>query len=420
MAPRVELICVGTELLDGQVNTHEGYIGLKLRAMGLSLDRGATLRDDAEALAAAVRETLGRCDVLLICGGLGPTFDDITREAVSAALGRPLAFKPALWKDILKKFKRYRHPVPEENKRQAMVIEGAAVLANPFGSAPGQVITLRRPGRGPQTIALMPGPYAELAPMLEKLVLPRLRRAYAFGLFSEHACVRLAGLGESWADEKLAPLTARPAAGLRFTILAGKGQVDFHICAAGASRAQARRRLAKARREVYAAVGKHAFGEDDATLESAVGDALLKRGWTLAVAESCTGGLIGRRLTSVAGSSRYFRGGVIAYDNSLKTGLLGVSALTLEKHGAVSAECAREMARGARRACGASLGLSVTGVAGPQGGSRDKPVGLVVLALAGPGKAQCRHWRLHLAGGRETIRERAAAAALNLVLRRLR
>jgi nicotinamide-nucleotide amidase len=207
---------------------------------------------------------------------------------------------------------------------------------------------------------------------------------------------------------------------VEFTILAGRAQVDFHVRVTDKTRARAAARLQGVRRRVLAAVGEYVFGEGADTLESALGRALLDRGWTLAVAESCTGGLVGGRLTGVAGSSKWFKGGVIAYDNEVKVNLLGVSRETLKKHGAVSLECAREMAEGARRAAGAEIGVAVTGVAGPGGGTKAKPVGLVCLAVAGPGQGKALAFQRRMGEGRALIRERSAATALTLALRRLR
>jgi nicotinamide-nucleotide amidase len=416
----VEIVCVGSELLETNVNTHERYIGGRLRDSGLRLSRGTTVPDDESALRGVVREALGRCDALILCGGLGPTFDDVTREAVAAALGRKLVYKPALFSVIKRKLARHRMAIPERNKRQALVIEGARPLANGVGSAPGQVLTLARRGRTPQTIALLPGPFAELSPMFEERLLPALKKTYARGTHVRTEVFRLQGMAESVADEKLAGLTRAPRPGVSYTILAGSGQVDFHVAVVASSAKAAAAELARARAAVMRAVGSHVFGTGAASLESSLGAALTARGWTLAVAESCTGGGIGERLTSVAGSSRYFLGGVIAYANDVKTKLCGVSPATLASAGAVSAECARELAEGVRRATGATLGLAVTGIAGPGGGTAAKPVGLVYLGLAGPGAGEHEERELRLGTGRASIRQRAAAAALGLVLRRAR
>lgn len=415
--PRVELICVGTELLSGQINTHQGYLAAALAAAGLPLAAESSLPDDRAELARAVKEALGRCDALLLCGGLGPTFDDITREAAADALGRGLRYRPALFAKIERMFFRYRLPVPEENKRQAEVIDGARVLANAAGSAPGQLIARRRAG-APQLIALMPGPFAEMSPMFERQVLPALRRTFGGGRRVASLCVRMAGVPESVADEKLAALTRAPKPGESFTILAGAGQVDFHAVTTAASQAQAARALRGLRSKIYQAVGEHIFGEGPQTLEAAVGGLLRRGGLKLAVAESCTAGLVAARLTNPPGSSDYFAGGVIAYANDVKSGLLDVSPRTLARHGAVSAQCAREMAEGVRRRCRADLGLSLTGIAGPGGATKGKPVGLVFMALSSrDGTHAFKH---RFSGDRAAVRARASAAALNWLWRHLR
>ncbi len=406
-APKAALVCVGSELLAGQVNTHQAWLSVRLRRAGFEMTGEASVPDDAAVIAAALRRALASADVVIVCGGLGPTFDDLTREAAAKALGRGLTFKPALWAEILKRFARYKMKVPDENKRQAMVLAGASVLDNPNGSAPGQ--RLRAKGR---TMILLPGPPSEMYPMFEA-VLPRLVRDHARGIHSASFSVRLSGVPESIADEKLDPVRARwPKA--RFTILASGGEVAFHAASSERSPAAAHATRARLRREILAAVGEFAHGEGDVTLEAALGARLKKRGLTLAVAESCTGGLLGRRLTAVPGSSAYFLGGIISYANSVKVRApRRPGAVLLKKHGAVSAECAAAMARGVRRAVGAGVGVAVTGVAGPGGGTKEKPVGLVYVAVSGPGRAEAVK-RLEINGPREAVRGRAVTAALRL------
>lgn len=416
--PRVELICVGSELLSGQVNTHQGYLSKKLREVGLPLAREASLPDDVGEIADAVRRALQRCDALLLCGGLGPTFDDLTREAVCEATGRKLVFRPDLWRGIQRKLARYKWSIPAQNRRQAFLISGARALANEHGSAPGQLLELPRTGRPAQLVALMPGPYAEMAPIFEGEVLPALKARYARGLHPAALTVRLSGLPESEAEKRLKPVLELAGPELSFTILAGAGRVDFHAWARCRSAARARRLIAEARRRAYRAVGDHIYGEDGDTPESAVGELLRRKRLTLALAESCTGGMIGARLTSVPGSSRYFKGGAIAYCDELKSSAVGVLPVTLKRHGAVSAQTAAEMAAGARRLARSSVGLAVTGIAGPAGGTKAKPVGLVHLAVNGPGESSAS-WELRLNGSRETIRERACGSALHLLRRHL-
>jgi nicotinamide-nucleotide amidase len=364
--------------------------------------------DDIAAVASALRRALARADAVLVSGGLGPTFDDLTREAAAKTLGRRLTFDPRLWSRILKRFARYKMKVPEQNKRQALVIGGAEVLDNPNGSAPGQRLKTRG-----KSLVLMPGPPSEMYPMFENLVLPRLKRAHARGIHLASFSVRLSGIPESSADERLDPVRARwPKA--RFTILASGGEVSFHAVSFERSARAARAARAGLRRDILAAVGAFAHGEADETLEFALGARLKKRGLTLAAAESCTGGLLGGRITAVAGSSAWFLGGVVSYANAAKVRLLGVPARVLARHGAVSPECAAAMAEGARRALKADLGVSITGVAGPGGGTKDKPVGLVHLAVSGPGRRRASR-RLEINGPREAVRSRAVTAALRLV-----
>ncbi len=409
---RVELICVGSELLGGKINTHQSYISLALARLGLALSRESSIPDDLEPLESAIAEAFVRADALIVCGGLGPTFDDITREAAASALVRPLVFRPELFAQIKRRFKCFRTRMPAENRRQAYLLRGATALRNDFGSAPGQMLVTRGTNMGkPRMLVLLPGPFAELAPMFERDVLPRLKRLYARGVFSRALSTHLAGISESSADERLKILTRKPLPGETFTILAGRGQVDFHAAASASSATLAAKKITRIRRLIRRAVGEHIFGEGGTTLEAAVGALLRRRKLTLAAAESCTAGFFSGRITAVPGSSDYFKGGVISYSDGLKSGLLGVLPKTIKRHGAVSAQCAREMAEGARRAAGASVGVSITGIAGPGGGTKKKPVGLVYIGLAGPGKRQ-HVWESRFLGSRQTVRERAAASAL--------
>ena len=420
--PVVELVCVGSELLDGKADTHLGHIALRLRAAGLRLSRETVLPDSLEPLTAGLRCALRRCDALLVCGGLGPTFDDITREAMAAAVGRELVFSPRLYAGIRRMFARLgiRRP-PKENRHQAFLIRGAQALANRVGSAPGQWLAMPRQPTLPSApvVALLPGPTREMLPMLEREVLPRLRRACGRGLHSQALVLHLCGLPESVADQRLRPLIRQAGPELDFTILSNTGQVDFHIFARCSSASRSRDIIARARRLALRLVGPHIFGEGPVQLEAVTGSLLRRRGLTLAVAESCTAGLLAARLTRAPGSSGYFRGGVLAYADEVKRGLLGVPAATLRRHGAVSSACARQMAAGARLATGADVGVAVTGIAGPGGATKTKPVGLVFVAMSGPGRAIASS-RLRFSGDREAVRQRAASAALRLLWSRLK
>ncbi len=405
-APRAAFICIGSELLSGQINTHQAWWSLRLRRAGFDIVGEESVPDDLGSIRGALRRAANSADVTLVSGGLGPTFDDITREAAAAAFGRKLHFDPKLWKAILSRFARYHVVVPEENKRQAMRLKGAKILSNSAGSAPGQWLRVR--GR---SVVLLPGPPTEMYPMFEA-VWPKLVRLHAGEIFPAIYSIRLSGVPESVADERLDAVRARWPR-VRFTILASGGEISFHASALELTAAAAKTARARLRTEIRDAVQQFAHGEDDASLEVAVGERLLKRRLTLAVAESCTGGLLGGRLTSVPGSSRYFLGGVMSYANSAKINMLGIPARLIARHGAVSKECAIAMAQGARKKLGADLGLSITGIACPGGGTKDKPVGRVYIAVSGPERSQIVR-QIDIHGSRETIRGRAVTAALRL------
>ncbi len=411
-APRAYLVCVGSELLAGQLNTHQARLSVRLASAGFDVVGESSVPDSVAMIETSLRRALEDADAVIACGGLGPTFDDLTREAAAAALGRKLIFAPKLWKIILQRFARYQNPVPEENKRQAEVIAGAAILANEIGSAPGQRLEFRGKDGRPRSLILLPGPYSEMAPIFNR-VLPRLAVRHARGLGVASLTLRLAGVAESVADEKLDAVRARfPAAS--FTILATAGEVSFHATVRAHTAVAARAELKRLRRAALGAVGQWSFGEGEETLECAIGSRLKKKNLTLGVAESCTGGLLGGRLTSVSGSSSWFNGGVIAYANSVKTRALQVSSRLLKNHGAVSAQCSQAMAYGVRKATGAGIGIAVTGIAGPGGGTSDKPVGTIFVSVSGPGRAlrTCQH-AFH--GPRDAVRSRAVSAALSLL-----
>jgi nicotinamide-nucleotide amidase len=391
---------------------------LKLKNAGFSVIKATTVPDDQAAIALEIKDWSLRSDALIICGGLGPTFDDLSREAVSEALKRPLIYHPEIFKAIKARFSLYRLPIPAENKKQAYLIEGAQMIDNPRGSAPGQALEVPRKGENPQSLFLLPGPFAEMSPLFESVVLPRLRFLYGRNLFSEHLLLHLSGISESAADEKLSSVVGAFNGKAHFTILGLSAQVDFHALIQGKTAQEAQRKMRNLKAEILKKVGPFVFGEGEETLESALGRALLKAKKTLAVAESCTAGGLASRITSVPGSSDYFKGGVIAYSNEVKKDMLGVQPKTLSRFGAVSPECAVEMAEGVRQKMKSSVGISITGIAGPSGGSAKKPVGLVYVGLAGLTPKPFSR-RLHLLGDRETVRKRAASCALHFSLQEL-
>ncbi|MDE2291433.1 MAG: CinA family nicotinamide mononucleotide deamidase-related protein, partial [Elusimicrobia bacterium] len=403
-----EAVCVGSELLSGRVDTHTSHLASRLPSASLRLARSTAVPDDLPAVRDAVFAAAARADAVLVFGGLGPTFDDITREAVAAAFGRKLVYRPALYAAILRRYARYRLRVPSNNRRQAFLIEGARALDNPNGSAPGQA--LESPWGTP--VFLLPGPPAEMYPMLARRVLPELTRRFGAGLASARRVFRFYGVAEAACDQRLRPVMARHP-DVSFTILADLGLVELHAAARARSARDAVAALDRLERGVAAAMGDAYYSREGESLPDAVGNLLKNKGWRLAVAESCTGGLIAGQLTTVPGSSDWFLGGAVAYSNALKTSLLGVETDLLARHGAVSEETARAMALGACSRLGAEAGLAVTGVAGPGGGTKAKPVGLVYLAAAVPGRVEVV--RRLFPGNREQVRRRTVAHALGLL-----
>lgn len=377
----MELICVGTELLMGKLNTHGAYFSARLEDLGLPLARETTVSDDPAEMELVFREAWRRADVVLVTGGLGPTFDDLTREAWARVIGRRLVLRADLLAGIRDRFRRRGLPMPPANRRQAFVMDGARVLANPYGTAPGQRVEWGR-----KVLILLPGPGREMKPMAEGEIFPYLRARFSKGVRKTRVW-RLFGLGESRVDQGLRPLLSsrdRWNRGTTWGILAQGGIVDVKATVAGPDGGVVEAALGRWDRWLRRRFGDAIFGEGTDTLEAVVGAGLRARNRTLATAESCTGGLLAERLTSVSGSSDYFWGGFVGYANEAKVRGLGVKKETLRRFGAVSEKTAQEMAAGLRRRAKTDYALSVTGIAGPGGGSAEKPVGLVFIGMAGP------------------------------------
>jgi nicotinamide-nucleotide amidase len=414
-APRVELVCVGSELLMGKVNTHPAALARELEPAGLGIDRETVVADNARDMADAFAQAWRRADIVLCTGGLGPTFDDITRDVWARVLRRPLRLVPSLLQDIQEKFQRRGLRPPPENRRQAFVLSGARPLSNLFGTAPGQVLAA-----GKKTLALLPGPAREMLPMVRRDLVPFLQRVYP-GLFRRTEVYRIFGIPESVVDHRLRPIVARERkrgrVSVTWGILAHGFVVDIKVTVAAPAPAALESRLRALDSVVRRAFGRDIYGFGEETLQEVVGRELARRGLSLSLAESCTGGLLAQKITAVSGSSAYFVQGFVTYANGSKTRLLGVKAATLRKFGAVSRSCALEMARGCRKRSGTDFALAVTGIAGPSGGTPERPVGLVFLALASRSQVQCVQKRFF--GDRDQIRERAALAALDLLRRDL-
>jgi nicotinamide-nucleotide amidase len=414
--PRVELVCVGSELLSGKQSTHGPFVAQLLARAGLALARETALPDEPREMESFFCDLWRRADVILSTGGLGPTFDDITREAWSRVTRRPLKENPRLVQNIQHKFKMRGLAMPAQNRRQAQVLRGAKVLDNPFGTAPGQWLSV-----GQKALALLPGPARECRPMFENQVLPALKRLYP-GRRRLLLNWRIFGKPESVIDEAMQAFREKdetmpgPVKSV-WGIIAGSFIIDIKVALEGAQAPALAERARAIDRELRRLFPGDIFGTGADTLESAVGRLLQKKGQTLATAESCTGGLIAQKLTSVPGSSDYFLGGFVSYADAPKKKMLGVRAATLQRFGAVSEAVCKEMAQGCRKKTGADWAISVTGVAGPGGGTAQKPVGLVYIGLAGPRTLTAR--RFHFGGDRGQIRERAALSALEMLRRRV-
>jgi nicotinamide-nucleotide amidase len=405
----VEVIAVGSELVrHGKRDTNSDWLTEQIQSAGAEVSVRCAVDDDATRLAALVEAAWARSDVVLLTGGLGPTDDDRTREGVALALGVPLEADPERREGLRRLYGRYGRSFGAAEARQAMRPAGAGWIDNPLGSAPGLLI--EREGR---LLAALPGVPAEMRAMFEAVVLPRLRRL-APGHLGRRA-LKVAGRTEGSIERQLHDLYESP--GVDVTVLGGEEGLELHARAQGRNAGEVAERLDSFEREVRRRLGSDLFGAGDDRLAAVVGALLVKHRRTLATAESCTAGLLGAILTSVPGSSVWYRGGLIVYHDELKMAFAGVSAATLEAHGAVSEPVARELAAGARERCGADIGVGITGIAGPGGGSPEKPVGLVHLALQEG--SDNLHWRLRLIGDRQMIRGRAVAVALDRLRRRL-
>jgi nicotinamide-nucleotide amidase len=415
MIRRAAILAVGSELLTPtRIDTNSLFITEQLERLGVEVRYKGIVGDDRQELAAAVRTALGRVDLLVCCGGLGPTDDDVTREAVADVLGKALVEDLRIVERIEARFAARQMPMPGINRRQAMVPMGARVIDNQHGTAPGLWFE-----EGERAVLLLPGPPRELKAMLTAAT-ESLLRARSPGDSLVRRVVRITGRTESQTEEALQPLYAtwaRRAVPVLATILASLGSIELHVSARDASGDVAQAAVDAAAGEVAAALGLDAYSVDGRPLEHVVGDLLLQRGLRIAVAESCTGGLLTSRLTDVPGSSRYVDRAVVAYANAAKVSLLGVPESLLAREGAVSEPVAVAMAGGARAGAGVEVGIGVTGIAGPDGGSAAKPVGTVAIATAIGGETRSRLCRF--TGDREQVKFQATQAALDMLRRML-
>ena len=415
-----EVIAVGSELLGStRTDTNSLFLSERLSALGIDLRIKSVVGDERGDLATVLRQALERTDVVVLTGGLGPTDDDLTRDVVSEVMELPMSEDPAIVEKIRPRFERRGLTMPEVNRRQAMVPRGAIVLDNPNGTAPGLFIDHQWQGRR-RIVILLPGPPRELQPMFDGVCAGPLReragteRTYRTSLF-------ITGRGESHVEQKAQPVYSRwrdMTPPIATTILAAMGQIELHLSVRDTDDARAKATLGRAKQELLAVVGDDVYSTDGRVMEEILGDLLKEPGYTIAAAESCTGGLFTSRLTDVPGSSTYVRASVVAYAYEDKTALLGVPTEMLNAHGAVSEPVAVAMAEGIRERTGADVTIGITGIAGPGGGTPDKPVGTVVIAAIVPGQPAYVRTYTFL-GGRAMVKFQATQAAMDRVRRML-
>jgi len=409
----IELVTIGTELVLGfTIDTNGATLAQLLAPLGIQVVRRTAVPDTPAVIRDAVREALERTKVVITTGGLGPTTDDLSKEAVAGVFGVPLEFHQGVWDRLVERYQRLLRKMPDSNRSQAYVPKGAAVLPNQWGSAPG----LWLEGE-PGLVIMLPGVPHEATELAKAEVVPRLAARVPAGRVVASRTLRTAGIAESSLADRLGPLEDGLAP-VALAYLPGTSGVDLRLTVRDISPDQADRLLSDAAGTVRGRLGDHCFGEGSTTLAQALLERAGRCGKKLALAESCTGGLVGELLTAVPGSSSVFLGGVVAYHNAAKERLLGVPAEVLARHGAVSEESVLAMVRGAGDRFGADIAAAVTGIAGPDGGTEEKPVGTVWLGYLVDGRAEAS--RRGFSGTREEIRQRAAAGALFGLLRRLR
>jgi nicotinamide-nucleotide amidase len=406
-----EIIAVGSEMLTSQrLDTNSLFLAEQLNTLGIEVRRKQVIGDDRQRLTAAVRQSLAEFDLVILTGGLGPTEDDVTRDAAAAATGRELLFDQSICDRIEARFRARGRVMGPNNQRQAYLIAGAQALANRYGTAPGQWLE-----HGGRLLILLPGPPSELRPLFQAECMPRLRQRLPAQVIRSRV-YRVTGLTESDLDGLIAPVYSRytnPAT----TVLAHQGDIQVQVRARSSTEEEAERLLEEVGGPIEALLGSRIYSRQGESLEEVIGGLLRERGATLAAAESCTGGMVAERITGVPGSSAYFLGSVVAYSDSVKAALLGVDPALLARHTSVSEEVARAMAEGARARTGAAWAVSTTGEAGPESAT-GAVVGTVFIGLAGPdGASHAR--RFQMPGGRERIRGFATHAALDCVRRGL-
>ncbi len=406
-----EIIAIGSELLTPEKTDTNGlWLTGKLNEIGIEVKLKTIVGDDSLRLEETIKDALKRSDVVITTGGLGPTEDDITRQISARAIGRELVFHEEIVEHLRERFRAWGREMPEINKRQAYTIEGAEILPNPNGSAVGMAV-----GIGEKFLIILPGPPRENQPMFNDFVFQKLREKAGEIVFRKRI-LKVSGLGESAVDEAIAPIYSAYN-NVSTSILFNKSEVEVHLTAQGANDIEADALNAEIAAKIVEKLGIAVFSTEGEEMEEVVGRLLTERSETLSVAESCTGGLISQRLTDISGSSRYFIEGVIAYANEAKTNALNVSPEIIEQNGAVSAETAEAMAKGMRARAKTNYAISITGIAGPTGGTPEKPVGTVFIGYSD--EKLTKSFKIVLPGDRFLIRWRSSQAALDYLRRQI-
>jgi nicotinamide-nucleotide amidase len=407
-----EIIAVGSELLTSKrIDTNSLFLTDELNALGIEVVMKAVVGDDCAHLAAMLKFAMERCEIVILTGGLGPTEDDVTRDAVAQALGRSLIYREELCAGIEARFRRMGRKMSEINRRQAFIVDGSEPLSNTQGTAPGLWVRLN----GSKVVVLLPGPPGELKPMFTNECLPRLR-ALGPAQVIRTLQFRVCGMPESDLDQLISPVYKEYKNPVT-TILAAPGDVQIHLRARRPTSEEALALLAEVGPRIEELLGDKIYSRNGEPLEAAVGELLREKHATVSVAESCTGGMLAKTITSVPGSSDYFAGGFLVYTEEMKTRLLGVDAALVRQYTPVSEPVAVAMAESARERTQSTFALAVTGIAGPGGGTEENPVGTIWIAVADSGATEARRFRF--LGDRERVRRLATQAALDMLRRRL-
>ncbi|MGI8542846.1 MAG: competence/damage-inducible protein A [Aridibacter sp.] len=406
-----EIIAIGSELLTpNKTDTNSLWLTEKLNEIGIEVKLKTIVGDDELRLAETIRDAVSRSHIVITTGGLGPTEDDITRKISALAINKKLIFKENLLEDLRKRFRSYGYEMPEKNKAQAYIIEDCEVLPNPNGSAVGMMSDLDG-----KFFVVLPGPPRELKPMFKTYVLPKLKES-AGEIFVRRRSLRVSGMGESSLDELIAPIYTQYKNPQTATLF-NKTEIEIQLTSQGKTSEEADKLNEELAEKIAEKLGIAVFALNGEKMEEVIGKLLIEKNKTLSVAESCTGGMIGERLTDVAGASKYFIEGVVAYHNDAKVRTLNVPIKLIEKHGAVSSEVAEAMAEGMRQRAKTDHAISVTGIAGPGGGTEEKPVGTIFVGYSD--MEQTKSLKLNLPGDRNLIRWRSSLAALDYLRRQI-